>query len=110
MLVTDIYFQSYTRREPRNPDAITLCIACHGRKAVGVRLLTAKGVRDDPMALMYFQLHGLNVKGMLAALEDRAVVEWTKGRLSKRVAQKTIDRVAAPVLPDHAAELKKLME
>ena len=110
MLVTDEYFSAYpNRKEPKSPNTIVPCIACHGRKAAGIRLLTAKGVRDDPMALMYFKLHGLNAKGMIAALEDRATVEWKKGKLSKRAAVKVIEKVTAPILPEHDADFGKLM-
>jgi len=111
ILVTEIYFVNYTSREPKGADAIRLCIAgVLGGKAYGVRLLTMKGVKDDPMALMYFNLRGRNVRGTVAAIEDRAVVEWTKGKLSKRVAKRIIDKVSEPVLPDHQLEFAKLMD
>jgi hypothetical protein len=80
-------------------------------KAAGIRLLTAKGIRNDPMALMYFRLHGLNAKGIIAALEDRAVVEWKRGKLSKGAARRVVYRITQPVLPRHNQQvLGELMD
>jgi len=110
MLVTEIYFQDYPRKEPRNPDAIKASIAYHFQKAAGIRLLTAKGVRNDPMALMYFHMRGINVQGTTAAIEDRAVIEWKKGKLSKRVARRIVDKVTAIPLPEHQLEFAQLMD
>jgi hypothetical protein len=110
ILVTQLYFDSFPRREPKNPEAISLCIAYHWRKSVGIRLLTAKGIRNDPMALMYFYLRTRNSQGTMSALEDRAVVEWKKGKLSKRTARRIVDRVTQLTLPQHQLEFSQLMD
>src|SRR5262245_4720174 len=83
-LVSNIYFDDYPKREPRGSEAIKMCIAGYGgRKSRGIRLLTMKGVVNDPMALMYFDIRGHNVHGMMAAISDRAIVEWKRGNLTK---------------------------
>jgi hypothetical protein len=109
ILVTETYFDSFPRREPRAPEAIRECIAYHFRKAAGVRLLTAKGIRNDPMALIYFSMRGANMHGTVAAVEDRIAVEWSKGHLSKAAARKLVDKVTEPTLPEHQLEFGKLM-
>jgi hypothetical protein len=109
ILVTQTYFESFPRREPRAPEVIRECIAYHWRKAAGVRLLTAKGCRNDPMALIYFSMRGANVHGTVAAVEDRVAVEWAKGHLTKAAARRLIDKVTEPTLPEHQLEFGKLM-
>ena len=111
ILVTETYFSVYhARKQPKTPDTIAACIALHGRPAAGVRLLTMKGIQNDPMALAYFKLRGLEVQGIVAAIEDRITVEWHNRKLTKRVAKRMIDHVTAPVLPYHEDEFKELME
>jgi hypothetical protein len=109
ILVTAMYFEDFPRSEPRNPDAITHCIAYHWRGAAGIRLLTAKNIRNDPMALVYFALRARNVKGTVAAIEDRATVEWLRGKLGKRTAMRLIDKVNELALPEHQIEFAELM-
>jgi hypothetical protein len=111
MLVSVMYFDDYARREPRGVEAIKMCIAGYGgRKAGGVRLLTMKGVRNDPMAIMYFHLRSRNVRGMVGAIEDRITVEWSHGKLTKVRARMLVDEATEPALPEHQEEFNKLME
>lgn len=111
ILVTDVYFESFEDTEPNQPHTIAACIAGYrGGKSAGIRLLTMKGTRNDPMALAYLSLRSRAARGMVAALEDRATIEWTRGKMSKRVAKRMIDNVSAPVLPDHDKEFGELME
>jgi hypothetical protein len=107
--VTQTYFDFYTKGEPKTEGTITECIAYHWRKAAGIRLLTARGIRNDPMALVYFNLRSRNVHGTTAAIEDRAVIEWKKGKLTKVEARRLIDEVTEPPLPEHKKEFGKLM-
>jgi hypothetical protein len=110
MLVSEMYFEDYARREPRGVEAIKMCIAGYGgRRAGGVRLLTMKGSRNDPMALMYFHLRSRNVRGMVSAIEDRITTEWAHGKLTKPRARMLVDEVIEPVLPEHQAEFDQLM-
>jgi hypothetical protein len=111
MLVSAMYFENYPRREPKGPEAIKMCIAGYGgRKAAGVRLLTMNGVRNDPMALMYFHMRSRNVRGVVSAIEDRIAVEYAQGKLTKPPARMLVDKVTEPVLPEHAEEFNQLME
>lgn len=111
ILVSEMYFDQYARREPRGVEAIKMCIAGYGgRKAYGIRLLTMKGARNDPMALMYFHMRSRSVRGMVGAIEDRITVEWVHGRLSKPRARMLVDEVTEPALPEHQEDFNKLME
>jgi len=96
ILVTDIYFNTYSaRKDPKTPEAIKLCIAgLEGGQAAGVRLLTMKGTCDDPMALMYFHMRGQNIRGTVAAVQDRVDVEQKKGKLSRPAARRISKRIA----------------
>jgi hypothetical protein len=111
MLVSAMYFADYPRSEPKGREAIQMCIAGYGgRKAAGIRLLSLKDRKNDPMMMEYFAARSRNLGGMVAAVEDRITVEWKKGHLTKRVARKQVDDVTAPVLPYHAEDFKKLIE
>jgi hypothetical protein len=111
ILVTETYFEDFNRREPDNPQAIRMCIAGgKGCPAVGVRLLTMKGTKNDPMALAYLALRTRCVLGGVAAIEDRATIEWTRGKMSKRISRRIIDNATAPVLPYHETEFGELMD
>jgi hypothetical protein len=111
MLVSEMYFEDYARREPRGVEAIKMCIAGYGgRKAGGIRLLTMKGVRNDPMAIMYFNLRSRNIRGVVGAIEDRITVEWSHGKLTKVRARMLVDQVTEPALPEHEADFNKLMD
>jgi hypothetical protein len=111
MLVSEMYFEDYARREPRGVEAIKMCIAGYGgRKAGGIRLLTMKGVRNDPMAIMYFHLRSRNVRGMISAIEDRITVEWSHNKLTKVRARMLVDEVIEPALPEHGDDFNQLMK
>lgn len=111
MLVSDVYFESYARLEPRSVEAIKMCIAGYGGcKAAGIRLLTMKGAINDPMALIYFSVRGRNVQGMMAAIADRATVEWKRGRLSKVKARGIVNRLTDIPLPEHQTDFLEMME
>lgn len=111
ILVSAVYFDDYSRREPHGSEAIKMCLAGYGgRKAAGVRLLTMKGVINDPMALMYFRVRSRNVHGMVAAIADRATVEWKHGRLSKKEGRKIADRLTEMPLPEHQTDFLEMME
>jgi hypothetical protein len=109
ILVTEMYFDAFDKREPNTEQQMTACIALHGRPAAGVRLLTLKGSRNDPMAIMFLHLHSRNAQGMQAAILDRIAVEFSKGRLSKNRGQKLANRTMQPTLPLHEKEFDKLM-
>jgi hypothetical protein len=109
MLVTDIYFENFARKEPNKPHTIAACIALEGRPSAGIRLLTLKGSRNDPMAVAYFTIRTRNVHGSVSAIEDRATIEWTRGKLTKRVARRMIENVSKPVLPPSAEDFDQLM-
>jgi hypothetical protein len=110
--VTEFYFDSYDLTEPKKPTQIMMCIAGSGkgRAGFGVRLLSLKGSKNDPMALMYLKLRSLSMHGMEAAILDRITIEWMKGKLSKPLARTLADGISEPALPDHDAEFAKLME
>jgi hypothetical protein len=110
MLVTERYFEEHAKREPNTEQQIILCIALHGRPAAGIRLLTLKGSRNDPMAIMFLRLNSRNAQGMQAAILDRIAVEWAKGRLSKARGQFLAGSLSEPALPRHEEEFLKMME
>jgi len=107
ILVTEFYFDIFNHKEPRNPEAIKLCLALQ-YKAYGVRLLTMKGAVNDPMALMYFQLRSRNVGGMAAAIADRVAVEYGGGKLTKVKARGLIQKLTEFPLPEHQTEFNDL--
>jgi len=111
ILVTKFYFDNYHRLEPKRPNEIALCIAGGGmgQGAFGVRLLSMKGMKNDPMALAYFAVRTRSARGMVAAIEDRAAIEWKRGKLTKPVAKRLVDNVGTPALPEHQAEFDELM-
>jgi hypothetical protein len=110
ILVTKFYFDTYDKGEPRGENSINLCIALNGRPAAGVRLLCLKGIRNDPMAIMYFRMREHNVHGIQSAILDRIAIESAKGRLTPSVARTLVDIVSEPALPEHDAEFARLME
>jgi hypothetical protein len=110
MLVTDFYFNTYEKGEPKGEDSIALCIALNGRLSAGVRLLCMKGVRNDPMAIMYFRMRERNVHGIQSAILDRIAIESAKGRLTPSIARTLVDIVTEPSLPEHDVEIAKLYD
>jgi hypothetical protein len=110
ILVTDFYFNTYEKGEPKGDNSITLCIALNGRPAAGVRLLCMKGVRNDPMAIMYFRMRERNVHGIQSAILDRIAIESAKGKLTPSIARTLVDIVTEPGLPEHDAEIARLMD
>jgi hypothetical protein len=111
MLVTEFYFDNFRRKEPDTPMKIAMSIAGggRGRKAHGVRLLTAKGARHDPMMIAYQAIGRRSALGKIAAVEDRWTLEWGRGNVSKRVAQREIKRLGKPLKALHQKEFKELM-
>lgn len=109
--VTEFYFDSYDRTDPTKPTQIMMCIAGSGkgRAGVGVRLLSLKGSKNDPMAIMYLKQRGLCLHGMEAAILDRITIEWKKGRLSRPIARNLADGITEPALPAHDSDFEKLM-
>jgi hypothetical protein len=110
ILVTKFYFDTYDRIEPKGEQQIMLCIAGgYDRAAAGVRLLTKKGKRNDPMALKYFELRARNLHGIESAILDRVAIEYARGKLTKPIGRAIADEVVEPALPDHGAEFGDLM-
>jgi hypothetical protein len=109
ILVTQFYFDTYDRHEPKGAQQIALCIALAGRAAAGIRLLSMKGQHNDPMALMYFRLRSSNLHGQESAILDRITIESMKGKLTKPVARTLADTLTEPALPAHEREFAKLM-
>src|SRR5215831_9283326 len=106
ILCTKFYFDGYDKLEPTRPNELALCIAGGGinQGAFGVRLLTMKGTKNDPMAIAYLRLRTRNMRGMMSAIEDRATIEWKRGKLSKPIARRLVDNAVSPMLPFHEAE------
>jgi hypothetical protein len=110
ILVTKFYFDTFNRIEPTHPNEIMMCIAGgYDRAAHGVRLLSRKGRRNDPMALVYFRLRSRNLHGIEAAILDRLTIEHMRGKLTKARARGIADEVTEPALPDHDSEFRDLM-
>lgn len=110
ILVTELYFEGYTHREPKTPKEIADSIALEGRAAAGVRLLTLKDSHNDLVALTYFVMRARNVQGGMLGIADRVTVEWKHGKISKRIARKIITDAIAPALPYHGDAFKELMD
>src|SRR5215472_2341579 len=110
--VTEYYFRKFrqTGVEPTDPEAIRRCLAINWNKGYGFRLLTLKGSRNDPMAVMWLRLRMLNVQGGQSAILDRIAIEYAKGTLSKALAQKLVGLTTEPALPEHEEELDELMK
>lgn len=110
--VTKFYFDTYERRDPTKPNQILMSLAGsgYGRAGYGVRLLSLKGVKNDPMAIMYIKYRSLILHGMEAAILDRITVEFSKGSLSKGLARNLVNATTEPALPDHEKDFEKLIE
>jgi hypothetical protein len=110
--VAKFYFEKFTeKKEPTKADHIKLCIAGGWSGATdGFRMLSMKGSKNDPMAVMYLQIRIRCVRGGESAILDRITVEWTRGALTKALAKQMVDAASEPALPAHEAEFGKLME
>ena len=109
ILVTETYFELFDTREPKTDAERDVSIALHFRRSAGIRLLTAKGVQNDPLGKRWLELNAMTASGKQGANLDRIVIEWSAKHLTKPQAKSLVGKMVQSGLPEHAAELAKLM-
>jgi hypothetical protein len=105
ILVTSDYFTIYhaNNRMPHDFDAAKGCCALHRRRAVGIRIATLRGHKDDPIFLAWIALNDRTADGIHSANNQRMLIEFQKRALSLPRVQKALGKA-------RLEEFKKLLK